>query len=643
MESINNDNNASPHGKQPGYQLPSAVGPPRAAEKQLASAGSGVNGIPANDPPNVQGQETNIIQQNPEPNRSQGSNRKSLIQTVEPYESTNLQRRNKKKEKLIKQAIRNDELNSLTQNNFPRHYVIRFPRINIDTELDIIGTQREILNKIGKYDGNIKKEGSSALLIKVKSREQGEKLKEVHQLAGKQVEVKEHRTLNQSKGTVYSRAMSNTPIETLKEALKEQHVVNIERMKMWVQGQLKETDRYILTFDRPDPPGTIKLSDWHRELVELFIPRPMRCSKCWKLGHTHKHCRAPELVCYQCAEVGHRGINCNRAARCINCCGDHRSTDKECPFYVFKCEVLATQVRLKYGYKEAEDDVKERFHASGKQHTFNRHRPNNMQEIRRRENQINEENNSIQRESTDSSMSEDEMVEDEIENRPAPKNLAHSNSTPVEYASSSEESHNDNTKAIPNQLNANPDEPQEHIGAKPKHSKGKAPPTKAASHAGKEPHQIQQPKSSKGKVSPTKVTKSAEEVHQLQHENPTQLEAPQEIENIMSLSMADIPLPDGSPKYEMRYDAWEDKDVPKPVPPPKHPPGTKVASIIRKIENSHPDWQKFGKHIVEKAAAADNNYTKLTKRKYKRKRKSLEKEEAMKRAKEDNKNQSKQE
>ena len=86
----------------------------------------------------------------------------------------------------------------------------------------------------------------------------------------------------------------------------------------------------------------------------------------------------------------------------------------------------------------------------------------------------------------------------------------------------------------------------------------------------------------------------------------------------------------------MRYDAWMDKDVLQPVPPPKQPPGKKVATIIKNIENSHPDWQRFGKHIVEKAAAADSDYSKLTKRKYKRKRKSLEKE-MKKRAKEEGK------
>ena len=46
------------------------------------------------------------------------------------------------------------------------------------------------------------------------------------------------------------------------------------------------------------------------------------------------------------------------------------ATDKSCPAFIFKTEVIATQVRLKSGFQEAEEDVRERFHVSGRKHTF---------------------------------------------------------------------------------------------------------------------------------------------------------------------------------------------------------------------------------------------------------------------------------
>ena len=57
------------------------------------------------------------------------------------------------------------------------------------------------------------------------------------------VEVAEHKTLNTCKGTVYSETMSNSSLEELQDALKDQQVSKIERMKQRVNGVLKDTHR----------------------------------------------------------------------------------------------------------------------------------------------------------------------------------------------------------------------------------------------------------------------------------------------------------------------------------------------------------------------------------------------------------------
>ena len=164
--------------------------------------------------------------------------------------------------------------------------------------------------------------------------------------------------------------MSNSSLEDLHEALQGQGVTKIERMKAKVGGQLIDTNRYVLTFNKPEIPRTISITDWHHELVELYLPRPMRCTMCQRIGHTYKRCRHEEPTCATCSQTGHRAGTCQREAKCCNCGGLHAATDNNCPLYVFKTEVLATQVRLKKTYLEAEEDVRERFHASGKKHTF---------------------------------------------------------------------------------------------------------------------------------------------------------------------------------------------------------------------------------------------------------------------------------
>ena len=55
-----------------------------------------------------------------------------------------------------------------------------------------------------------------------------------------------------------------------------------------MNGELVPTHRYVITFDKPDLPQSIKIADWHHELVDLYIPTPMQCIKYQKLGHTQK-------------------------------------------------------------------------------------------------------------------------------------------------------------------------------------------------------------------------------------------------------------------------------------------------------------------------------------------------------------------
>merc|ERR1712055_193526 len=61
---------------------------------------------------------------------------------------------------------------------------------------------------------------------------------------------------------------------------------------------------------------------------------------------------------------------CNKPLRCVNCSEEHNALERKCPFYQFKCEVLATQTRKRVSFPEAEEEVRERFRQDGKQFRF---------------------------------------------------------------------------------------------------------------------------------------------------------------------------------------------------------------------------------------------------------------------------------
>ena len=62
-----------------------------------------------------------------------------------------------------------------------------------------------------------------------------------------------------------------------------------------------------LTFDCPTHPKLIKLADWHHELLDLYvyIPTPLRCNRCQRIGHAKNWCRRKDENCDRCTQVGH--------------------------------------------------------------------------------------------------------------------------------------------------------------------------------------------------------------------------------------------------------------------------------------------------------------------------------------------------
>ena len=182
-------------------------------------------------------------------------------------------RRRKKKEQI--ERARKEERERQGDDFFPMYYTLRFPDTDIDTCLPPFTSCRQILQKAGG-ELEIEQMGRYTLLLKTKSRQQGENILKITEIAGKKVEAKEHQSLNYSKGTVHSRAFGTELIQTIKDDLRGQGVVEVERMKTKRDGVVIGTDRYILTFNQPRPPRVIRCNLWTEEPVELYIPQPMR-------------------------------------------------------------------------------------------------------------------------------------------------------------------------------------------------------------------------------------------------------------------------------------------------------------------------------------------------------------------------------
>ena len=303
----------------------------------------------------------------------------STITTLEPYSGSLLGKyqssQRKPKGKNISRAIIDRKIKNLLRtedlfrvDKFPTYYVLTFPGTDIRTELNVIAVDSEIRTKIGNPK-KITKLNKNSLLIQISNEKQGKILKELKTIIKHPVTCEPHRSLNTVKGTVKSETLGQIPMDDLLKTLEPQGVSKIERMKWKVENELKDTDRYVMTFNRTKLPSLIKLTEWHHEIVEAYIPKPARCTKCQKFGHFRKWCRKEKDVCVRCGGEDHYQAACFNEAKCVNCSGNHPASSVDCPIYKYRCEVIATMVNMHITHAEAMDIVKEQFRLDGKQYS----------------------------------------------------------------------------------------------------------------------------------------------------------------------------------------------------------------------------------------------------------------------------------
>ena len=94
------------------------------------------------------------------------------------------------KERKIRQLLAMHDIFDCEE-NYNSYYVVNFPGVHIDTELNVISTDLELKNKIGTAS-KISKLGKSSLLIELESKQQETKLLELSTIGNHPVTVAPH-------------------------------------------------------------------------------------------------------------------------------------------------------------------------------------------------------------------------------------------------------------------------------------------------------------------------------------------------------------------------------------------------------------------------------------------------------------------
>lgn len=156
-----------------------------------------------------------------------------------------------------------------------------------------------------------------------------------------------------STGVIYDIAteIPNSDLSVLiKPANEDNVIVNVSR--------LGNTHCVRITFKGDCLPSHVKVGHF-RHQVRPFIPKPMRCHKCQKIGHVQGACRNSE-VCPRCSEP-HTEDKCSATIlKCPNCQGAHSASSKDCPRIKKEFTILRQMVRDSSTHKEAAEKVRRR-------------------------------------------------------------------------------------------------------------------------------------------------------------------------------------------------------------------------------------------------------------------------------------------
>lgn len=171
------------------------------------------------------------------------------------------------------------------------------------------------------------------------------------------VRVTPHSSMNKRKGVIRCPALIEIPEEEIVEGLADQGVCDARKIYFNREGKKIPSSTVILTFERSILPKNI-MAGYLNLKVDVFIPNPLRCFKCFRYGHPVDKCKR-QAICAKCSKEDHTNDReCQNEAHCINCSGNHSAFSKDCPKWLEEKEIQRVRVTENLSFPEARQRVR---------------------------------------------------------------------------------------------------------------------------------------------------------------------------------------------------------------------------------------------------------------------------------------------
>lgn len=300
--------------------------------------------------------------------KNNNNNKTTQNLTPEEIEKIKQSLNNKQKEKTIikpkDNTVKTENINydakKVLENNVPGEKFLIIHRTDENKTMRdfspiLLETVIRNATNNGKTESKFLKSGD--ILIKTENVKQAQQLVKLIGIMGTSVEVKEHRTMNSSKGVIRAYELQNEERETLLTYLKSQNVTDVQFHTKTINGTLIKTGIVFITFGTREIPEYLTVG-LLRVRVRPYIPKPMRCFTCHKFGHLSKYCSLKETpTCYNCNNVKHihnREEKCTKESFCVNCKqAGHNSYNRNCTEYKRQVDILTIKVTQQVSMAEA--------------------------------------------------------------------------------------------------------------------------------------------------------------------------------------------------------------------------------------------------------------------------------------------------
>ena len=250
-----------------------------------------------------------------------------------------------------------------TSSSWPRFLVIESTDERSLSKLSPFAIQKGFVALAGE-PLTIKKLSSGRILVEFARKAHSDNMLRSRDFVGIPIKVSPHNSLNSSKGVIRSRELEHCTETEMITNLKSQGVVAVKRITIRRNGEMILTNTFILTFNTPTLPKTIK-AGYLVFTIDPFIPNPLRCFKCQRFGHHKDNCKRQE-TCVRCGTEGHdaEDSQCVSEPRCINCQGKHSANAKVCPKWLVERDIQSVRVTQNVSFPEARKIVEARSSAA---------------------------------------------------------------------------------------------------------------------------------------------------------------------------------------------------------------------------------------------------------------------------------------